>query len=148
MTTKDWTTIKMGNEISDGLPSVIRPFVPYRLFARIFLGLASDADGYLCALGHESFHAFQGMVAANRLTRAEESLSQLGKSYPWNDPSFNGAWKDELDALADALMAKDVKVTIEHGKKFLSLRRARRVSAHCDSSSVNLEQRREREEVC
>jgi hypothetical protein len=146
MSTKDWTTIKMGNDIRDNLPSVIRPLVPYRLIARVFLGLAMNTDAYICALGHESFHAFQGIVAANRLISAEEALSHLGKSYPWDDPLFNAAWNAELNVLADALMAKDEKVTVELSEKFLSLRRARRLSAHLDSSLVNLEQLREWEE--
>jgi hypothetical protein len=146
MTTKDWTVIGMGNETRDGLPSVIRPIVPYRLIARIFVGLAMNTDAYICAIGHEGFHAFQGMSAPDRLASAENALARLGTRYPWDDASFNGAWNAELNALADALAAKDENVAIELSTKFLSLRRARRLSAHFDSALVNLERLREWEE--
>jgi hypothetical protein len=146
MTTKEWTRIKMGNEIRDGLPSLIRPFVPYRLIARIFLGLAMNTDAYIGALGHESFHAFQGMVAANRLASAEHVLGRLGGSYPWDDPSFNNAWKTELSMLGDALSEKEEKRSVELVRKFMTLRRVRRLSFHLDSTMVNLERLREWEE--
>jgi len=146
MTTKEWMIIKMGNELRDGLPSVIRSLAPYRLIARIFLGLAMNTDAYVCALGHESFHAFQGMVAVSRLTSSEEALSRLATRYPWDDAAFNRAWHAELNALADALVSKEEKVAKELGGKFLALRRTRRVSAHLDSALVNLEQLREWEE--
>lgn len=146
MTTKDWTAIKMGNEIREGIPRMIRHFVPYRLIARVFLGLAMSTDGYICALGHESFHAFQGMVAADRLAHAENALSRLWSSYPWDDARFNNAWSAELNLLGDALSAENGQSIVELARKFISSRRARRVSFNLDSALVNLEQLREWEE--
>lgn len=146
MTTKNWTITKMGNEIRDGLPAVIRYLVPYRLIARIYVGLAMNTDAYICAIEHEAFHAFQGMVVPGLLTDAEEALGRHGRSYPWDDSSFNGAWNAELNALADALAAKEKKATIELSRKFLSLRHTRRLSAGLDSASCKLEQLREWEE--
>ena len=146
MTTKDWTTIGMGNEIRDSLPFAIRVFVPYRLIARIFLGLAMNTDGYICAIEHESFHAYQGMVSANRLAGAETVLSHLGRTYPWADAPFNEAWKAELNALADALSATQQKRTVDFADRFIALRRARRKTFHLDSALVNLERLREWEE--
>jgi hypothetical protein len=146
MTTKDWTTIGMGNEIRDSLPFAIKAFVPYRLIARIFLGLAMNTDGYVCALEHESFHAYQGMVSANRLASAETALSHLGRMYPWADGSFNQAWKAELNALADALSATQAKRTVGFVDRFMALRRDRRTAFHLDSALVNLERLREWEE--
>lgn len=146
MTTKDWTAIAMGNQIGDGLPSLVRPLVPYRLAARIFTGLAMDTDGYIAAIGHESFHAFQGMVAATRLEDAENLLARHGKRYPWDERRFTDAWKAELDALADALSAKDEAHAMELGRKFISLRTGRRLSFHLDADLVNLERLREWEE--
>ena len=146
MTTKDWTTIGMGNEIRDSLPSVISVFVPYRLIARIFLGLAMNTDGYICGIEHESFHAYQGMVSPNRLASAETVLTDLGRTYPWGDPPFSEAWKAELNALADALSATQEKRTVELANRFMALRRDRRTAFHLDSALVNLERLREWEE--
>jgi hypothetical protein len=146
MTAKDWMPIKMGNDIRDGAPSAIRALVPYRLMARIFLGLGMNTDGYVCALEHESFHAYQGMLSAYRLANAENALFQLGKKYPWTNSAFNNAWKAELDTLADALSAKQGKSMAELAGKFISLRQARRNAFHFDSAMVNLERLREWEE--
>jgi len=146
MTTKDWTTIGMGNEIRDSLPFAIKAFVPYRLIARIFLGLAMNTDGYVCGLEHESFHAYQGIVSANRLASAESVLGHFGRTYPWADPSFNEAWKAELNALADALSATQAKHMVDFADRFVALRRERRKAFHLDSALVNLERLREWEE--
>jgi hypothetical protein len=146
MTTKEWTAIGIGNEIRDGLPSLLRPFVPYRLAAKIFLGLAMNTDGYLCAIGHESFHAFQGIMATARLEAGENALARDGKKYPWNDHLFNEQWKAELNLLADALLTKYDKHMIELGQKFMVLRKARRFSFSLNANMVDLERLREWEE--
>jgi hypothetical protein len=146
MTIKDWMPIKMGNDIRDGLPSAIKAFVPYRLIARTFLGFTTNTEGYICAIEHESFHAYQGMVSANRLASAETVLSQLGRTYPWADLAFNEEWKAELNALADALSATQEKSTVNFADRFITLRQARRKASHLDSALVNLEQLREWEE--
>ncbi len=146
MTTKDWTRIGMGNEIRDSFPFAIKAFVPYRLMAWIFLKLAMNTDGYVCGLEHESFHAYQGMISASRLASAESVLSQLGRTYPWTDPPFSKAWKEELSALADALSATQEKRMAEFAQRFMALRRDRRKAFHLDSALVNLERLREWEE--
>jgi hypothetical protein len=146
MTTKDWMDIGMGNEIRDSFPPVIKVFVPYRLIARVFLGLAMNTDGYICGLEHESFHAYQGMVSGNQLASAETALSRLGRTYPWADGSFNEAWKAELNVLADALLATQEKRMVDLAGRFMALRRDRRKSFHLDSGLVNLERLREWEE--
>lgn len=146
MTTKSWTMIGMGNEIRDSLPFAITVIVPYRLIARIFLGLAMNTDGYICGIEHESFHAYQGMVSANRLADAETVISHLGRTYPWADPQFNQAWKAELNALADALSATQEKRTLELADSFMALRRDRRKAFQLDPALMNLERLREWEE--
>ena len=146
MITRDWTKIKMGNDIRDGFPSVIKAFVPYRLIARMFLGLAMNGDGYICVIEHESFHAYQGIVSANRLADAETALIDAGAKYPWADSQFNEQWKAELNALADALPETQEKSTADSAARFISLRRARRLAFHLDSAMVDLERAREWEE--
>jgi hypothetical protein len=146
MSTKDWTLMGMGNEIRDSLPPVIRVFAPYRLMARVFLGLAMNTDGYICGLEHESFHAYQGMMSAGRLASAETALSRLRGRYPWTDSPFNAAWKAELNALADALSVTEEERTVELASRFTALRRDRRKAFHLDSALVDLERLREWEE--
>jgi hypothetical protein len=146
MTTKDWMPIAMGNTIRDGSPAVIRALVPYRLMARVFVGLGMNTDGYICALEHESFHAYQGIVCAGRLANAEAILSNSGKKYPWDDSRFNAEWKAELNALADALSAVQDKRMIELADKFIALRKARRNFFNLDSSLIDMERLREWEE--
>ncbi len=146
MTTKDWTTIGMGNEIRDSFPPVVKMVVPYRLIARIFLGLAMNTDGYICGLEHESFHAYQGMVAADRLSSAETALSRFRKTYPWDSLPFSQAWKAELNALADALSATEEKRTADLAARFMAMRRERRKAFNLDSGLVNVERLREWEE--
>ncbi|MBP1623748.1 MAG: hypothetical protein H6Q07_1768 [Acidobacteria bacterium] len=146
MTMKDWIPIKMGNDIKHGMPSAVRALVPYRLIAAIFLGLAMNTDGYICAIEHESFHAYQGMVYPDRLASAEIVLSKFGRKYPWTDSGFNEQWKAEANALADALSATQEKRTVELADRFMALRRARRKAFHLDAALLNLERLREWEE--
>jgi hypothetical protein len=146
MTTKEWMPISLGNSIRDRAPAIIRALVPYRVMARAFLGLGMNTDGYVCALEHEGFHAYQGIVCADRLASAEMILFSYGPKYPWTDPGFNEAWKAELNALADALAAAQDNRMVEYANKFVGLRRARRNSFHLDATLVNLERLREWEE--
>jgi len=146
MTTKEWTVIKMGNEVRDGLPPVLRIVVPYRLAGRFFAGLTLNTDAYICAMAHESVHAYQGIVAPTRLADAEIALGRDGDRYPWENRTLHDGWKTELDALAAALSEQDEKRTIELSRKFISTRRARRLSRDLDTSLVNLERLREWEE--
>jgi hypothetical protein len=146
MTMKDWMPIEMGNDIRDGVPSAIKALVPYRLIARIFLGLGMNTDGYICMIEHESFHAYQGIVSVNRLAGAEAVLFQFGKQYPWTNSGFNEAWKAEIDALADALSATQENRVVEFADKFIALRQARRKAFNLDANQINLERLREWEE--
>jgi hypothetical protein len=146
MTAKDWMPIKLGNDIRDGVPSVIRAFVPYRLIARLFLGLGMNTDGYICAIEHESFHAYQGIVAAGRLARSETILIDHGRMYPWAKSRFNDEWKAELNALADSLEATHEARMVSLAGKFMALRQARRKTSHIASALTDLERLREWEE--
>lgn len=140
MTTKEWTAIGMGNEMRDGLPSVLRLIVPYRLISKFF---APNTDGYICALEHESFHAYQGKVASTRLAEAENVLTNWGSYYPWEDEACNNDWKIELNLLADALKAKTDAEMIELARKFITKRQERRLSHGLSNELLNVERQRE-----
>lgn len=146
MTTKDWMPVKMGNGIRNSLLPAVNAIVPYRLIARIFLGLGMNTDGYICAIEHESFHAYQGMISADRLAGAEMLLVNLYGSYPRTDPRFNSDWKAELNVLADALAAKEEKRMVELANEFIALRKNRRKAFHLDPDLEGLERLREWEE--
>ncbi len=146
MTLRDWMAVKMGNQIRDGLPALIRHVVPYRLMAKMFVGLALKSDAYICGLGHESFHAYQGMVAPQRLASAENLFRRCQGRYPWNDPSFTQAWKTELNILGDALSATERSRLTALTREFIIARQERRVLLGLDTALVRLEQLREWEE--
>jgi hypothetical protein len=136
----------MGNEIRDAIPGGLGHLVPYRIMGRIFVSFAMGPEAYVCAIAHESFHAFQGMKAPHRLAAAEHILASRGKDYLWDDDAFTRAWGGELNTLADALRATDDSTARELAGKFLRLRRDRRAAVRLDSGLVSLERQREWEE--
>ncbi len=81
MVTKEWGTIELVSQARDSLPSVAKDVVPYRLL----LPQVLDSDQYIFKLVHESFHAFQGQQAADRLAQAELAARQYESGYPWDD---------------------------------------------------------------
>ncbi len=140
MTTKDWTEIGLGNEIRDDLPGVLKVLVPYRAFGRIF-----NSDWHVCAVLHESFHAYQGMIAPDRLAEAEGSMS-VADRYPWDDEAFGNDWQVELDLLADGLLATSQGQAAEQARRFLVQRQKRRDAHGLNAELVDFERQREWEE--
>jgi len=143
MSTKNWMEIGLGNNIRDGLPFPLNLIIPYRLIGKFLTG---NTDKYISAIIHESFHAYQGMVYADRLVQAEKILQEIGSRYPWDAESIRIKWKSELNLLANALNAKQDSGCIVLVKKFLVQRTDRRQSAALDSNQINLERLREWEE--
>jgi len=143
MTTRDWMVIGIGNELRDGFPPVLKYIIPYRFISKFVTG---NTDQYLAALVHECFHAYQGLIARDRLESAETVLGKVGSRYPWGDESFNKSWKAELNLLADALSVKNDSARIELTGRFLTQRRERRQACSLDPDLVNLERLREWEE--
>ncbi|UCG58969.1 MAG: hypothetical protein JSU70_05560, partial [Phycisphaerales bacterium] len=140
MTTKAWTEIGLGNEIRDDLPGALKILVPYRALGRIF-----NSDWHVCAVLHESFHAYQGMVAPDRLAEAERSMSAADRSSR-DDEAFSNDWQMELDLLADALLATSEVQTAAQTRRFLAQRQNRRAASGLSPDLVDFERQREWEE--
>jgi hypothetical protein len=140
MATKQWTQIGLGNEMRKHLPGVLKPIVPYRAFGRLV-----NSDWHICGVLHESFHAYQGMTAPERLAEAERSM-KVAARYPWEEPIFVEAWQKELDLLADALQAPSQVEMRSLTRQFLTQRRQRREKRNLEAELVGLERQREWEE--
>jgi hypothetical protein len=80
--------ISLREMLKGDLPAFLRPVVSYRLAVSLLL---RGSDGYIAALLHESFHAYQGLEAGERLTQSERAAANLGDQYPAEDDSFIGA---------------------------------------------------------
>jgi hypothetical protein len=136
----------LGDEFRADAPPVIRGILPYRVAARLFLTAAGGKDWYICALLHESFHAYQGIRNPGRLSDAETAFTAKGNRYPWDDAGFAEDWQLELDLLADAVQAKTDAEAAERAGRFLDQRRERRTDAGLDAGLIELEGLKEWEE--
>ncbi len=140
MTTKQWTQISLGNEMRKDLPGIFKHIVPYRLFGQLL-----NSDWHICCVLHESFHAYQGITAPERLAEAETCMS-VAVRYPWDEPMFANAWQKELNLLADALLAPLRIETASLARKFLAQRQQRRDIHGLEADLVDFERQREWEE--
>jgi hypothetical protein len=140
MTTKQWTQVSLGNEMRGHLPGIVKPIVPYRVFGRLFY-----SDWHICGLLHESFHAYQGITAPERLAAAEMAKNVAGR-YPWNEPASVKAWQKELTILADALQTTASAEMTSLAQQFLACRCQRRQTPGLAADLVDFERQREWEE--
>ena len=144
MPTKEWAEIRLADEFRQDLPGFLRAVFPYGPIVRLFLG---GSDKHVSLLLHESFHAFEGIVAPERLVTAEQVGRRYEGQYPWDGPGLEAAWQAELDLLADAAeQAVDGGSTAEVtalAQQFLDHRAARRQAAGLSQDLIEYEQQRE-----
>lgn len=138
--TREWAKIRLAQIIQQDLPPILRPIFPYRLFVGQALG---NDDQYISLSSHEAFHAWQGMIAPEKLASAENINGDFESQYPWGNASLQADWQAELDVLADALRSTDSTRTLELARRFLDLRAARRDSANLTPELIAYEQQRE-----
>ncbi len=138
MMTKDWMRISMVNDMRDQLPPPLAPVFPYRLVVGLI-----DSDWYIVLALHESFHAYQGAVAPERLNSAEMAVRNFGSSYPWDDSQIEADWKVELGLLADAIQAGTDTEAAALVRQFLTQREARQQSNNLSPDHVDYERQRE-----
>jgi hypothetical protein len=137
--TKEFMLISFVNGLSSELPPVVRSIVPYRL---LWWLLIRDSDGYISALLHEQFHAFQGAHAGSRLASAERAVQQEGQ-YPWDDAASEQGWMEELDLLYRAATAGTEAEAFDLARQFLDRREQRRLSTGLGADLVDFEKERE-----
>ena len=139
MQTKEWMEIALMNMLREDLPPVVAGVFPYRLVSGMLIG---GSDGYICAVLHESFHAYEGMTAPGHLADAEMAIRRYEARYPWEDQAPQDAWQVELDLLAQALQATSNKEASELARQFLAQRKQRREENALDPVLADYERQR------
>lgn len=138
--TRERMEIYFVEQLRSDLPSFLGPIFPYTPVATLFIG---GSDKYISVLAHESFHAFQGTVAAEKLLAGETAVSQYESRYPWQDAGLQADWQTELDLLQQALRSATDIEAAEWTQQFLDQRTNRRRRAGLDIELVQYEQHRE-----
>jgi hypothetical protein len=136
--TRQFSEVSFAGEIRSQLPPVLSDVVPIRLAWELLMG---KTEAYIGALEHESFHAYQGMLAAEQLAAAERSTAVEGE-YPFD--AMDGPWRQEMRVLVQAARAPDSPGASGLARQFLQMRAARR--AGLNASLVAYERLREWEE--
>lgn len=137
--TKEYAAVAFYRGFRDQLPAFLRTVFPYRLAWSI---LGGDTEVYIGGLAHEAFHAWQGLIADQRLSQAELA-ARLEGSYPWDDDALKAAWQAELETLAAAAAAESDAEAVELARQFLDLRGQRRVEGRLSPALIDYELQRE-----
>lgn len=137
--TKEFMLISFVDGLRSELPPVVRSIVPYRL---LWWLLVRDSDGYISALLHEQFHAYQGTHAGARLESAERAVNHQDR-YPWDDPDSEQIWREELELLYRAATAETEAEAADLAQQFLDRRAERRTTAGLDADLIGFERERE-----
>jgi hypothetical protein len=136
--TREYGEVAFYRGLRQDLPPFISNLVPLRLAWALLMG---KTDTYIAALEHESFHAYEGMLAMDRLNAAE-SMYSVEEGYPFDE--MEGPWKQEMDVLVRAAQAGTKAEALDLAREFLGLRAARREGLSHEQAI--LEQLREWEE--
>ena len=137
--TYEWMQISVVEPIRRDLPAPLRPVFPYRLLVGQLLG---GSEKYITLILHESFHAFQGSLAPQRLAAATSSNRQAD-NYPWDEAAFHDAWQAELDVLSQAMLAKGPEEARRLAVQFLALRQSRRSAQGLTPAQIDYERQYE-----
>jgi hypothetical protein len=138
MVSKEYGNIELIREFRDQMPPLLRAVIPFNLAIRLF-----NSDWYISGVLHESFHAYQGQIAGQRLYESEEINLQQSAAYPYSDDRSQAAWQAELKALQNALRAKTDQQAASYAREFLNLRAQRRADLNLSADLVELERQRE-----
>ncbi|HET9744137.1 MAG TPA: hypothetical protein VFP97_00405, partial [Chitinophagaceae bacterium] len=142
MTTIEWTRTKLENDIKKNMPAAQKDT---SLLERMVNLMGGNADKHISMIVHEGFHAFQ---AAKDFNRFRESESTFGwyKQYPWNDASFNKAWKEEFALLIRAFETKNEPDAKQFIRQYGQMRSKRHVDSKFTPGLIRYEQLKEWEE--
>jgi hypothetical protein len=124
--------------ISESVPELLQPVVPYRL-------LIQSSEVQISGLLHESFHAFQALEAPARL-EAAEAVHSRGDSYWQVDEGQRAQWEAEIGLLEQALAADSDDEARRLAGEFLAARNQRRAAPELTSALVDYERQLEWEE--
>jgi hypothetical protein len=136
--TREYGEVEFYRGFRQDLPSFISNLVPVRLVWALLMG---KTESYIAALEHESFHAYEGILAVERLTAAEQMYA-VAENYPFD--AMEEPWKREMNVLVQAAQADTDAEAIDLAREFLQMRASRR--AGLSAEQVDLERLREWEE--
>jgi hypothetical protein len=136
--TREYSQINFYKDFRQQLPPFLSAIVPVRVVWSLLMG---RTEAYIAALVHESFHAYEGMLATDRFRLSEEMYSVM-VNYPFD--AQESAWKQEMQVLVSAAQASTDDVAADLARQFLEMRTDRRHALSTDQ--VQLEQLREWEE--
>lgn len=137
--TREYGLIRFASGFREELPPLVRDVFPYSLAWRFLFG---TGENYVGALLHEAFHAYQGMLAPERLAAAEQAISEEG-SYPWEADTQQESWDTEMDFLVQAARAEDDGEASRLAGEFLAQRARRRAAGPLTAGQVDFERQRE-----
>jgi hypothetical protein len=140
MASFDWLRVSLMQQLRSDLPAFLQPVFPYRLAVSL---LVSNSDSYIAMLEHENFHAYQAISMPERFLQAEQANMKQQDNYPWQAESGVQAWKQELEALKEALQTEDMAAKALLVQQFLNLRDQRRSSENLSADLIALENDRE-----
>lgn len=140
MQTYDWMKISLVEVIRADLPDFAKPIFPFKLFIN---QLVSGQDQYITLIVHERFHAYQGILAERKLTKAEVTNLEQQDNYPWTDEALETAWRAELALLVEALEEENPEQQAALVNEFLAMRNDRRNNANLNNDLISYEQQRE-----
>jgi hypothetical protein len=140
MQTYEWMRISLVEVIRADLPDFAKPIFPYKLFIN---QLVSGQDQYITLIVHERFHAYQGILAERKLTKAEVTNLEQQDNYPWADEALETAWRAELALLVEALEEENPEQQAALVNEFLAMRNDRRNNANLNNDLISYEQQRE-----
>lgn len=140
MQTYDWMRISLVETIQADLPGFFKPIFPYRLFIK---QLVKGQDHYISLIIHERFHAYQGMLAENKLSQAEITNIEQQDNYPWMNEALESAWRAEMKLLVEVLEEENPEQQAALVDEFLAIRKERRNTASLNSDLISYEQQRE-----
>lgn len=135
----EWGRISLRSQFKADLPPLIGDLIPYRLVLPWFL----NTDNYVFKLAHESFHAFQGQSAPDKLIEAENAVRLQESSYPWEAEPVQELWQEEFQLLEAALRADTADEARTAAQEFLKVRNQRRTSPIINAAQIKYEQLRE-----
>ena len=113
------------------LPFPINRLLPYQL-------VTYGNDFHITALIHESFHAFQALIARDKFERSQQVYSQE-RLYPYQNENFKMAWNQEGKLLAAALAAENRTEKLDLIAEFLTNREERRKEASLSPAALSYE---------
>jgi hypothetical protein len=136
--TREYGQVEFYRGFRQDFPAFLSNLIPVRL---AWAWLMGKTENHIAALEHESFHAYQGMVAQAQLTQAE-SMYDVEAGYPYD--RMEESWYQEMNLLVQAARAKSDAEAIDLTRQFLQTRTSRRVGL--SAAQVKLERLREWEE--